>query len=87
MQCCVQLSYISPNIGGVQPSVTPSVAVLVSASIGTLPQLRRNSQLLWRLGYTFVYEEPLALPVIRAIHSLGPSYVGMFHSLASGYCS
>ena len=77
----VQLHYISPNLGG-SGSVTTSASSATStyAYIGTPPQLRRVSRLVWRQGPCHMIEDILSHNVITQIYDLGPNYVGSFQA-------
>ncbi|BFZ02583.1 hypothetical protein BsWGS_05621 [Bradybaena similaris] len=70
-----KLHYISPNLGG-GGTASPTAFTSVFAYIGTPPQLRRQSRLLWRQGPCFMLEDIVSPGVVKSIYSLGPTYVG-----------
>ena len=80
-----QLAYISPNVGG---GGTSSAAAVTStyAYIGTPPQLRRPSALVWRQGPCHLFEDVLSTASLTQIFDLGPNYVGSFQGYGQLSC-
>ncbi|KAI8741991.1 WD repeat and FYVE domain-containing protein 3 isoform X1 [Biomphalaria glabrata] len=70
-----KLHYLSPNLGG-GGTASPTAFTSVFAYIGTPPQLRRQSRLLWRQGPCLMLEDILTSNVVKSIYALGPTYVG-----------
>ena len=83
-----QLHYISPNLGGTG-TASPNAATSVFAYVGTPPQLRRASKLIWRQGPFHLVEDIIASSAVSALYGLGPNYIGSFQAPLSGtsYCS
>ncbi|CAH0714498.1 unnamed protein product, partial [Brenthis ino] len=69
-----KLHYVSANPGG--GAATLSGASSVYCVIGTPPQWRRYSRLVWRQGPALLLEDVLSPPTISVIYQLGPHYVG-----------
>ncbi|XP_068632967.1 WD repeat and FYVE domain-containing protein 3 isoform X2 [Battus philenor] len=69
-----KLHYVSANPGG--GAATLSGASSVYCVLGTPPQWRRYSRLLWRQGPALLLEEVLSAQTVAIIHQLGPHYVG-----------
>ncbi|XP_064637335.1 WD repeat and FYVE domain-containing protein 3-like isoform X3 [Lineus longissimus] len=74
-----KLHYISPNIGG---GGNPSAAAVTSVFtfIGTPPQIRKQSKLIWRQGPCHLVEEILSASNLKNIYGLGPNYIGCFQA-------
>ncbi|XP_035824115.1 WD repeat and FYVE domain-containing protein 3 isoform X2 [Aplysia californica] len=70
-----KLHYISPNLGG-GGTASPTAFTSVFAYIGTPPQLRRQSRLLWRQGPSIMLEDIISAAVVKNIYDLGPTYIG-----------
>ncbi|XP_059163899.1 WD repeat and FYVE domain-containing protein 3-like isoform X2 [Physella acuta] len=70
-----KLHYISPNLGG-GGTASPTAFTSVFAYIGTPPQLRRQSRLLWRQGPCFMLEDIVTASIVKNLYQLGPTYVG-----------
>ena len=78
-----QLHYISANLGGGGGgggTTSAGSATSTYAYIGTPPQLRRVSRLVWRQGACHMFEDVLAQGVITQLYQLGPNYVGSFQA-------
>ncbi|KAJ2950075.1 hypothetical protein O0L34_g11414 [Tuta absoluta] len=69
-----KLHYVSANPGG--GAATLSGASSVYCVIGTPPQWRRYSRLVWRQGPATLLEEVLPAQTVSIIYQLGPHYVG-----------
>ncbi|GBP47766.1 WD repeat and FYVE domain-containing protein 3 [Eumeta japonica] len=69
-----KLHYLSANPGG--GAATLSGASNVYCVIGTPPQWRRYSRLIWRQGPALLLEEVVTAQTISVIYQLGPHYVG-----------
>ncbi|CAH2076588.1 unnamed protein product, partial [Iphiclides podalirius] len=69
-----KLHYVSANPGG--GAATLSGASSVYCVLGTPPQWRRYSRLLWRQGPALLLEEVLSAQTVSTIYQLGPHYVG-----------
>nr|XP_037269371.1 WD repeat and FYVE domain-containing protein 3-like isoform X4 [Rhipicephalus microplus] len=69
-----KIPYISQNPGGGAANLT--VASSVYGFIGTPPQFRHPSRLIWKQGPCHMVEEVLSPQLIHQIYLLGPSYVG-----------
>lgn len=84
----LQLPYITANSSSnssaietppspMSPAPSPS---LVVAYIGTRPKQRRISRLVWRLGPSYLLEEPVSSSTVLCMYLLGPSYYGSFQA-------
>ncbi|KAG6445369.1 hypothetical protein O3G_MSEX003892 [Manduca sexta] len=69
-----KLHYVSANPGG--GAATLSGASSVYCVLGTPPQWRRYSRLLWRQGPALLLEDVLSAQTVSIIYQLGPHYVG-----------
>ncbi|XP_072939310.1 WD repeat and FYVE domain-containing protein 3 [Epargyreus clarus] len=69
-----KLHYVSANPGG--GAATLSGASSVYCVLGTPPQWRRYSRLLWRQGPAMLLEDVLPAQAVSVIYQLGPHYVG-----------
>ncbi|XP_061381193.1 WD repeat and FYVE domain-containing protein 3 isoform X2 [Danaus plexippus] len=69
-----KLHYVSANPGG--GAATLSGASSVYCVVGTPPQWRRYSRLVWRQGPALLMEDVLPAQTISVIYQLGPHYVG-----------
>ncbi|XP_052739616.1 WD repeat and FYVE domain-containing protein 3 isoform X1 [Bicyclus anynana] len=69
-----KLHYVSANPGG--GAATLSGASSVYCVIGTPPQWRRYSRLVWRQGPALLLEDVLSAQTISIMYQLGPHYVG-----------
>ncbi|GFQ88429.1 WD repeat and FYVE domain-containing protein 3 [Trichonephila clavata] len=69
-----KLHYISQNPGGGAANLT--VATSIFGFIGTPPQFRRQSKLLWKQGPCHLVEEVLSPVAIAMLYQLGPCYTG-----------
>ncbi|CAH0406921.1 unnamed protein product [Chilo suppressalis] len=69
-----KLHYVSANPGG--GAATLSGASSVYCVIGTPPQWRRYSRLVWRQGPALLLEDVLPAQMVAVIYQLGPHYVG-----------
>ncbi|XP_026315295.1 WD repeat and FYVE domain-containing protein 3 isoform X1 [Hyposmocoma kahamanoa] len=69
-----KLHYVSANPGG--GAATLSGASSVYCVIGTPPQWRRYSRLVWRQGPALLLEDVLPAQTVSVIYQLGPHYVG-----------
>ena len=78
-----QLHYISPNLGG-GGTASPTAFISVFAYIGTPPQLRRQSRLLWRQGPCLMLEDIVTSAVVKNIYALGPTYIGSLQAPLTG---
>ena len=54
--------------------------VTVHGVVGTLPSRRRILPLIYNLGPTFLFEEPISAVNIKHIERLGPTYIGCFQA-------
>ena len=78
-----QLHYISPNLGG-GGTASPTAFTSVFAYIGTPPQLRHNSRLIFRQGPCHLLEDIISSTIVQHIYSLGPTYIGSFQAAVGG---
>lgn len=69
-----KIPYISQNPGGGAANLT--VASSVYGFIGTPPQFRHPSRLVWKQGPCHMVEDVLSPQLIYQAYQLGPSYVG-----------
>ena len=85
----VQLPYVaaggSSSSASTEPQTSPTSPVssssnMVATYIGTRPKQRRISRLVWRLGPTYLLEEPVSASTILCIYLLGPGYCGTFQA-------
>lgn len=72
------MHYISQNPGGGAANLT--VATSVFGFIGTPPQFRRQSRLLWKQGPCHLVEEVLSPVAVAMVYQLGPCYTGSFQA-------
>ncbi|KFM56662.1 WD repeat and FYVE domain-containing protein 3, partial [Stegodyphus mimosarum] len=75
-----KLHYISQNPGGGAANLT--VATSVFGYIGTPPQFRRKSRLLWKQGPCHLVEEVFSPVAVAMLYQLGPCYTGSFQAPA-----
>lgn len=74
-----KLHYIVQNPGGGAATLTQAQSV--NAVIGTPPgPLRKQSQLVWRMGVTHMIEEACSEKFLQMAFRLGPCYTGCFQS-------
>ncbi|CAL1540511.1 unnamed protein product, partial [Lymnaea stagnalis] len=78
-----KLHYISPNLGG-GGTASPTAFTSVFAYIGTPPQLRRQSRLLWRQGPCLMLEDIVSAATVKNLYGLGPTYVGSLQAPLAG---
>ncbi|GFN82004.1 WD repeat and fyve domain-containing protein 3, partial [Plakobranchus ocellatus] len=78
-----KLHYISPNLGG-GGTASPTAFTSVFAYIGTPPQLRRQSRLLWRQGPCLMLEDIVSSSIVKSLYELGAMYVGSLQAPISG---
>lgn len=77
-----QIRYITQNPGGGATNL--ALASSVSALIGTPPgPFRKQSQLLWRLGATYMIEDLWTVQLVQLAFKLGPHYCGSFQAAVS----
>ncbi|XP_053612398.1 WD repeat and FYVE domain-containing protein 3 isoform X1 [Plodia interpunctella] len=69
-----KLHYVSANPGG--GAATLSGASCVYCVLGTPPQWRRYSRLVWRQGPALLLEDVLPAQTVSLLYQLGPHYVG-----------
>ncbi|XP_013004069.1 WD repeat- and FYVE domain-containing protein 4 isoform X3 [Cavia porcellus] len=62
-------------------SMDPSAFVDVYGYIATPRIWRQKSSLIWRLGPTYLFEEPISVDTLEAIIKLGPRYCGNFQAV------
>ncbi|KAM4702914.1 WD repeat- and FYVE domain-containing protein 4 [Rhinophrynus dorsalis] len=72
-----EMRYVQRLPGG-SSSLDPSSLVDIHAFLGTPQMWQQQSSLLWRLGFSYLFEEVLSEETLRLIHRLGPSYCGNF---------
>ncbi|RWS13484.1 WD repeat and FYVE domain-containing protein 3-like protein [Dinothrombium tinctorium] len=72
-----KLHYISSTVGG-SNIMSNGNASFVNGFIGTPPQWRKQSKLVWKQGPCHLLEEPLSSGLVSFIYSLGPNYIGSF---------
>ena len=65
---------MSQNPGGGAANLASSAAVY--GFLGTPPQWRRHSKLVWKQGACLLLEEALAPAVVATVYRLGPNYLG-----------
>ncbi|XP_038062031.1 WD repeat and FYVE domain-containing protein 3-like isoform X2 [Patiria miniata] len=73
-----KMPYIQTHLPGTTSS--PTNLTSVYAYVGTLAPQKSLSRLLWRLGPTHLFEDPLAASTLCAIYLLGPTNVGSFQA-------
>ncbi|XP_042903173.1 WD repeat and FYVE domain-containing protein 3 isoform X2 [Parasteatoda tepidariorum] len=73
-----KLHYISQNPGGGAANLT--VATSIFGFIGTPPQFRRQSKLLWKQGPCHLVEEVFSPAAVSMLYQLGPCYTGSFQA-------
>ncbi|XP_073949629.1 WD repeat and FYVE domain containing 3 bchs isoform X5 [Choristoneura fumiferana] len=73
-----KLHYVSANPGG--GAATLSGASSVYCVLGTPPQWRRYSRLVWRQGPATLLEDVLPAQTVSIIYQLGPHYIGTLQS-------
>ena len=78
-----KLHYISPNLS-IAGTASPNAATSVFCYIGTPPQLRRQSRLIWRQGPCHLIEDITPQVTIGMLYQLGPNYVGSFQAPITG---
>jgi hypothetical protein len=66
------------------PFPSETVPYLINAHIGTHVSQRHISELLVRLGPTYLFDEPVGSQTAGVIHKLGPSYFGSFQAPVLG---
>lgn len=80
-----KLHYLSSVVGGIS-GISNATPLYVHGFIGTPPQWRKQSRLLWKQGPCHLIEEPLSSSFVAYLNSLGPNYIGSLqgvtHSLA-----
>ncbi|XP_064458168.1 WD repeat and FYVE domain-containing protein 3-like isoform X2 [Ornithodoros turicata] len=69
-----KINYISQNPGGGAANLTTASSVY--GFIGTPPQFRHPSRLVWKQGPCHLLEDVTSPQVVHQVYSLGPSYVG-----------
>ncbi|XP_043246907.1 WD repeat and FYVE domain-containing protein 3-like, partial [Amphibalanus amphitrite] len=80
-----KLHYVSQNPGGGAANLTSSAAVY--GFIGTPPQWRRHSKLVWKQGACLLVEEALPPAVVGTVYRLGPNYLGTLQApFINGEC-
>ncbi|RWS27323.1 PH domain associated with Beige/BEACH domain containing protein-like protein, partial [Leptotrombidium deliense] len=72
-----KLHYISSGVGG-SNIIGNGNTSYVNGFIGTPPQWRKQSKLVWKQGPCHLLEEPLSPSLVSHIYSLGPNYIGSF---------
>ncbi|XP_054166813.1 WD repeat and FYVE domain-containing protein 3-like [Oppia nitens] len=75
-----KLHYISSVVGGIS-GISNASPLFVNGFIGTPPQWRKQSRLVWKQGPCHLLEEPLNSMFVAYIHSLGPNYIGSFQGV------
>ena len=75
-----KLHYISSVVGG-NFGIANANPMYINAFIGTPPQYRRHSNLIWKQGPCHLIEEPLQQSFVSYIHMLGPNYIGSFQAI------
>ncbi|CAI9723395.1 repeat and FYVE domain-containing 3-like isoform X2 [Octopus vulgaris] len=78
-----KLHYVSPNLGA-GGTASPTAFTTVFAYIGTPPQLRRQSQLTWKQGPCYLFEDIVSTNTVHTMYQFGPVYVGSFQSPVLG---
>ncbi len=58
------------------PYPSESTPYLINAHIGTHVTQRHVAPLVYRLGPTFLFDEPMAASSVKSMYKLGPSYYG-----------
>lgn len=82
-----KLPYIHPLPTAVATQFIPfsdASPFLINAHIGTHVDNRHISSLIYRLGPTYLFDEPLSNLPIQRIFLLGPLYVGSFQNPTDG---
>uniref|UniRef100_K7GBL2 WDFY family member 4 n=1 Tax=Pelodiscus sinensis TaxID=13735 RepID=K7GBL2_PELSI len=75
-----KMQYIQP-LPGSCVSMDPSSFVDVYGYIATPRLWKQESALAWRLGPTYLFEEPLSLQTVEVINKLGPRYFSNFQAV------
>ena len=70
-----KLHYLSSVVGGIS-GISNASPLYVHGFIGTPPNWRKQSRLVWKQGPCHLIEEPLNAAFVSYIHSLGPNYIG-----------
>ncbi|CAH1794598.1 unnamed protein product [Owenia fusiformis] len=78
-----KLHYISASLGG-GGTASPQAVTSVFAYIGTPPQLRKPSKVVWRQGPCHLLEDVMTPSMVETVYKLGPNYVGSFQAPALG---
>lgn len=75
-----KLHYISSIVGG-NFGIANTSPMYINGFIGTPPQYRKNSNLIWKQGPCHLIEEPLNALFVSYIFNLGPNYIGSFQAI------
>lgn len=75
-----KLCYISSLIGG-QAGIANTSPAYINCFIGTPPNYRKHSQLVWRQGPCHLIEDHLHSSFVSYVHMLGPCYIGSFQAI------
>ncbi|XP_075790753.1 WD repeat- and FYVE domain-containing protein 4 isoform X2 [Pelodiscus sinensis] len=75
-----KMQYIQP-LPGSCVSMDPSSFVDVYGYIATPRLWKQESALAWRLGPTYLFEEPLSVETVEVINKLGPRYFSNFQAV------
>ncbi|CAL9687927.1 unnamed protein product [Knipowitschia caucasica] len=76
-----KMRYIQPFPGS-YVSMEPSAVIDVYAVIGTPPLWKDYAALIWKVGTTYLFEEPLTHDGICLLYSKGTAYLGNFLSVS-----
>ncbi len=71
-----KLNYINSYLNS---NSSPS-AMGIHAVIGTLPQFRVQSPVIWRQASCYLFEDIIQPNIIQSLYKLGPNYLGSFQS-------
>jgi hypothetical protein len=72
-----KLHYINSTLAGA--NATPSTTS-IHAVIGTLPQFRLQSPVIWRQASCYLFEDIVQPSTVNNLFRLGPNYLGSFQS-------
>lgn len=75
-----QMRYIQP-FPGEYVSMDPTAVIDVYGLIGTPALWKEHASLVWRVGPTYLFEEPLSPEAVGVMYARGTAYVGNFLAL------
>lgn len=75
-----QIKYIQP-FPGQYVSMDPTAVIDVYGLIGTPALWKEHAALVWRVGPSYLFEEPLSPEAVGVIYTQGTAYLGNFLAL------